>query len=84
MKGSSVLTPQLSAVLSQLKRGRRTTLQLMRATGAIRIGSLVHALRLIGYNIQTEIISVPTRHKRPAHVARYTLASRRRRRLRAA
>ena len=83
MKASSALTPQLAAVVGELKRGKRTTLQLMRATGAIRVGALVHALRLIGFDIQTEIVRVPTRHKKPAHVARYTLNSRRRRRLRA-
>lgn len=84
MKASSALTPQLSATLDELKRGKRTTLQLMRATGAIRVGALVHALRLIGFDIQTEIVRVPTRYKKAAHVARYSLNLRRRRRLRVA
>lgn len=84
MKVSTALTPQLSATLIELKRGKRTTLQLMRATGAIRVGALVHALRLIGFDIHTEIVRVPTRHKKSAHVARYTLNLRRRRRLRVA
>lgn len=73
------LTPQLADVVSQLKRGPRTTLQLMRATGAIRVGALVHTLRLIGYNIETQIVRVPTRHKKAAHVARYWLRARTRR-----
>lgn len=78
---TTMLTPQLADVVSQLKRGPRTTLQLMRATGAIRVGALVHTLRLAGFNIDTEIVKVPTRHKKSAHVARYTLRARRRRRV---
>jgi len=79
-KSTIDLHPQCLDVLDQLRRGRRTTLQLMLATGAIRVGAVIHTLRLAGFRIATEIIRVPTRHKdRPAFVARYTLTQRKRR-----
>jgi len=79
-KSTIDLHPQCLAVLGELKRGRRTTLQLMNATGAIRVGAVVHTLRLAGFRIGTEIIRVPTRYKdKPAFVARYTLTQRKRR-----
>jgi len=80
MKSTIDLHPQCQDVLGELKRGRRTTLQLMNATGAIRIGAVIHTLRLAGFKILTEIIRVPTRYKnRSAFVARYTLTQRKRR-----
>jgi len=76
--GLTSLTPQCADVLTQLKKGPRTTLQLMRATGSIRVGALIHVLRLAGYRIHTEIVKKPTRHAQPANVAKYTLQQTRR------
>lgn len=76
---TSELTPQCADVLRELSSGARTTRQLMYATGSIRVGSLIHVLRMAGYRIHTEIIKVRTRHKQRANVAKYTLQRRKRR-----
>lgn len=73
LSGLTTLPPQSADVLSELKKGPRTTLQLMRATGSLRPAAIVHLLRIAGYRIHTEIVKKPTRHKREAHVALYTL-----------
>jgi len=76
--GVTSLTPQCADALTELKKGPRTTLQLMRSTGSLRPATLVHVLRIAGYRILTEIVKKPTRHKRDAHVALYTLQKPRR------
>lgn len=77
--GLTTLPPQSADVLTELKKGPRTTLQLMRSTGSLRPAAIVHLLRIAGYRIHTEIVRKPTRHKRDAHVALYTLQQSRRR-----
>ena len=76
--GITSLPPQCADVLRELKSGPCTTLQLMRRTGSLRPAALVHVLRIAGYRVHTEIVRKPTRHKREAHVAKYTLLTARR------
>jgi hypothetical protein len=72
-----VLGAQCAAILSALNIGPRTSLQLRTASGSLCVTARVRDLRNAGFNIQTQLIQVPTRHHRRAHVALYTLRRRR-------
>lgn len=72
-----VLGAQCAAILSALNTGPRTSLQLRTASGSLCVTARVRDLRNAGFNIETQLIEVPTRHRRHAHVALYTLRRRR-------
>lgn len=72
-----VLGAQCAAILSALNVGPHTSLQLRNASGSLCVTARVRDLRNAGFDIRTELVQVPTRHRRRAHVALYTLHRRR-------
>lgn len=79
MKTAIALSPQCADILSHLRDGPRTTLQLQKATGVIAMGPRIHELRVAlesqGMVIETKLIEVKNRHRQRCHVAEYTLRS---------
>ncbi|MDR3389892.1 MAG: helix-turn-helix domain-containing protein [Rudaea sp.] len=71
------LGPQCADVLTELNRKPCTTLQLNRATGVMRVGAVIHTLRIAGYPIETTLIEAKNRHRERCTVALYTLRRRR-------
>lgn len=69
---------QIDLVLSALHTGPITSLQMIRAHGITRLASHIFVLRQDGYQIATQLLSVPTRRTQRATVAQYTLLRRRR------
>ena len=64
---------QLARLLNHLEaHGSITQLEAFTAIGACRLSERVRELERLGYIIDHEWITVPTRDK-PAHVVRYTL-----------
>lgn len=72
-KQQMVFGPQCAAVLTELKQRPMTTLQLTRATGVMRVGAVVHVLRIAGIKIDTTLINVKTRYGNHTSVAMYSL-----------
>jgi len=76
-KNSISLSPQCADILSNLRGGPRTTLQLQRATGVMAMGPRIHELRIAleskGLVIETKLIEVKNRHRQRCHIAEYTL-----------
>lgn len=77
MSTKTVLSPQCAAVLSELRVGARTTLQIMRSTGILRVGAVIHVLRIAGHDIETNLVQVRTRYAKRVGVAMYSLRRRR-------
>lgn len=63
---------QLVELLSALKRGPITKLQMLRDLGIINGGGRIQDLRNAGHNIRTDMVEVRTR-KGVSKVARYSL-----------
>lgn len=76
-KNAISLSPQCADILSNLRVGPRTTLELQRATGVMAMGPRIHELRVAlesqGMVIETRLIEVKNRHRQRCHVAEYTL-----------
>lgn len=72
-KQQIVLAPQMAAVLTKLRQRSMTTLQITRATGIMRVGSVIHLLRTAGHHIDTTLVAVKTRYANHCAVALYTL-----------
>ena len=76
------LSPICATILAALKRGPRTTRQLLRATGCLsvhpRITELRRVLQPAGYTIDTHLLRVRNRHGDTVSVARYSLRPQRR------
>lgn len=78
MKQNSIsLSPQCADILSNLRLGPRTSLELREATGVLAMGPRMHELRIAleaqGMVIETRLIEVKNRHRNRCHVAEYTL-----------
>lgn len=71
------LSPQCADILSHLRSGPRTSLQLRRSTGIMALTTRIHELRIAlevrGEKIETRLIEVRNRHGESRHVAEYTL-----------
>jgi Helix-turn-helix domain len=72
-KPQITLGPQCAAVLSELRQRSMTTGDLTRATGIMRVGAVVHVLRIAGHKIDTTLVNVRTRYSNHVGVALYTL-----------
>lgn len=84
-KSTIALSPQCADILSQLRQGPRTTMQLMHATGVMAVAPRIHELRIAlqveHLAIDTRLIEVNNRHGKPCHVAEYSLRDTRRKRV---
>lgn len=71
------LSPQNAAILSELRGGPCTTLQLQQRCGLVCVSSRIHELRQIlpqqHLTIDTQLVSVRNRHGDHCHVAQYSL-----------
>jgi hypothetical protein len=82
-----VLSPQCADIVSALRGGSRTSLQLQRMCCIMAIGARIHELRSIGFNIDTQLVPLRGRRssrRHPAHIALYTMRRRTRRTRKAA
>lgn len=77
MASQVALGPQCADILTELNQKPCTTLQLTRATGVMRVGAVIHTLRIAGYPIETTLIEVRNRHRNKCCIALYTLRRRR-------
>lgn len=71
------LSPHCAAVLSALRSGPHTTLELQRAIGLTCVSTRVHELRAIGYPIVSTLVARANRRGDKCTVAQYSLARRR-------
>ena len=73
------LSPQCAAIVSELRGGSRTSLYLQKACYIMAVGTRIHELRSIGFNIEPQLIPLPgsrRRRSQPAHIALYTMRMR--------
>lgn len=76
-KSTLPLSPHCAAILSALRGGPHTTLELQREIGLTCVSSRVHELRAIGYPVDTTLVKVPNRRGERCTVALYSLKRRR-------
>lgn len=67
------MTPQCASVLSALRKGPMTSLEIYVTLGVYRAGARVFDLRGAGHRIATDMVSVRNRNGEPCRVARYAL-----------
>ena len=65
-------------VLSELRRRRITTIDMIRRFGITRLATHIFELRQEGYRITSENITIGSLDGQPVNVARYTLLGKRR------
>ncbi|MEN6538891.1 MAG: helix-turn-helix domain-containing protein [Mizugakiibacter sp.] len=70
------LSPQCAAILGELRRGPRTTMDLIRRCGVICVSARTHELKRAGYPIGMQMVRVRDRRRHIVRVAEYRLLRR--------